>query len=164
MAPDYDFSNSDKAAIQSNIYRHIVCKMIISLAIFNIFLKFWFFGFIERKNGKKWSKVTKKICLSRSVSQEPYIIWLSFIRRMCRMIISPKVLSSFSIFVFFGLSGVPSEQKTVQNDKKFCPSRFIAQEPYIIWLSFMVNICKMIISPGTFFNFSKFSFFRLLGG
>ena len=50
-------------------------------------------------------------------------------------------------------------QKTVQNDKKFCLSGFISQEPYIIWSSFMVHICKMIISPGFFFfNFSKLIF------
>ena len=42
--------------------------------------------------------------------------------------------------------------------KKFCLSRSISQEPYIIWLSFMVQMCKMIISPGCFFNFSKFWF------
>ena len=35
--------------------------------------------------------------------------------------------------------------------KKFCPSPFISQEPYIIWLSFMVHLCKMVISPGVFF-------------
>ena len=39
----------------------------------------------------------------------------------------------------------------VQNDKKFCPSRSIPHEPYIIWLSFMLHMCKMMISPGVFF-------------
>ena len=38
----------------------------------------------------------------------------------------------------------------LQNDKKFCLSCFISQEPYIIWLSFMVHWCKMMISPGIF--------------
>ena len=40
-------------------------------------------------------------------------------------------------------------QKIVQNYKKFCRSCSISQEPHI-WLSFMVHICKMIISPGAF--------------
>ena len=48
--------------------------------------------------------------------------------------------------------------------KKFCPSCSISQEPYIRWLSFMVHICKMIISPVIFFNFSKFWFSRVSGG
>ena len=39
----------------------------------------------------------------------------------------------------------------VKNDKKFCLSYSITQESYLIWLSFMVHICKMIISPS--FNF-----------
>ena len=54
--------------------------------------------------------------------------------------------------------------KTVQIDKKFCPSCSIFQEPYIIWLPFMSHIWKVIISPGNFFIFSKFWFFGLLGG
>ena len=61
-------------------------------------------------------------------------------------------------------------QKMVQNDKKFCPSCSISQELYyIISLSFMVHMCKMIISPGFLFVclffcfiFSKFWFFGLL--
>ena len=46
----------------------------------------------------------------------------------------------------------------VQNDKKFCPSPSISQEPYIIWLSFMVHMCKMIISLGVLFIFSNVDF------
>ena len=57
---------------------------------------------------------------------------------------NPGFFFSFSKFWFFrwGVKG----QKTVQNDKKLCLSLFISQEPYIIWLSFMVHMCKMIIS------------------
>ena len=105
----------------------------------------------------------KKICLSRSIYQESYIIWLSFVVRMCKMIISPGFFSLFQNFDFlccYGLKG----QKTVQNDKKFCPSCFISQELYIIWLSFMVGMCKMMISHVFFFIFLKFWFFRFLGG
>ena len=46
----------------------------------------------------------------------------------------------------------------------FCPSRSVSQEPCIIWLSFMLHLCKMIIFPGNFFIFSKFWFFGLLAG
>ena len=51
----------------------------------------------------------------------------------------------------------------VQNDKKFCLWHSVSQEPYIIWLSFMLHLCKMIMSPGSFFIFSKFWFLGLLG-
>ena len=45
--------------------------------------------------------------------------------------------------------------KIAQNDKKFCPLHSISQEPYIIWLSFMVYICKIIMSSRIFFHFYK---------
>ena len=52
----------------------------------------------------------------------------------------------------------------VQNDKKFCPSHSVSQEPYIIWSPFVVHNCKIMIFPGLFFIFPKFWFFKLLGG
>ena len=93
----------------------------------------------------------KKFCLLHSISEEPYIIWLLF------MFLKLFMLCFFSYFFhfcehfdFLGPYGVKG-QKMVQNDKKLCLSRSISQEPYIIWLSFMVQMCKMI-SPGVFFN------------
>ena len=47
----------------------------------------------------------------------------------------------------------------LQTDKKFCPSRSVSQEPYIIWLSFMG---KNDISR--FFSILKFWFSMLWGG
>ena len=63
----------------------------------------------------------------------------------------------FKILIFQAVKGVKG-QKMLQNDKKFCLSHSISQEPYIIWLSFMVHMCKMIISPGVLLSFSKFWF------
>ena len=64
--------------------------------------------------------------------------------------ISPGAFFHFlKIFIFHIVRWVKGPKK-VQNDKKVCPSHFISQEPYIIWLSFMVQMCKMIISPGAF--------------
>ena len=54
-------------------------------------------------------------------------------------------------------------QKMVQNGKKLSLLRSISQESHI-WFLFMVLLCKMIISPGVFFIFSKFWFFVLLEG
>ena len=61
------------------------------------------------------------------------------------------------ILIFQVVSGVKG-QKMAQNDKKFCLSHFILQEPYIIWLSFMVHLCKMMISPGLLSFFQNFDF------
>ena len=84
--------------------------------------------------------------------------------------------SFFSTFWFFGLLGRGwgwggggggwrgvKGQKTIQNDKKFCWSRSISQELYI-WLSFMLCMCQIKISPVVFFKFSKFWFSGLSGG
>ena len=68
----------------------------------------------------------------------------------------------FKILNFWVVMGI-KEQKTVQNDKQFCPSRFISQEPYIIWLSFMVHLHKMI-SPGLFSFYQNFEFLGCSGG
>ena len=108
----------------------------------------------------------KKLCLSRSISHEPYIIWFSFLVHLCNVTISTGILCNFSKFWFSRLlKGQKIKgQKLVQNDKKFCLSCSISQEPYIVWLSFVVCKCKMIISSGFFVIFSKFWFFRFLGG
>ena len=79
---------------------------------------------------------------------------------------NPDDISSCFIFHFFKILiycvvRVVKWQKMV-NEKKLCLSCSIAQEPYIIWFSFMVHMCKMIISPGSFFIFSKIRFFRWL--
>ena len=65
--------------------------------------------------------------------------------------------------IFWVVRGVKG-QKIVQNDKKLCPLPSIFQEPYIMGLLFMVHVCKMIISPSTFFSFLKFWFSGPLRG
>ena len=104
----------------------------------------------------------KKFCPSWFISQELYIIWLSFVVHICKMI-SPGFFFYFKILIFRLVRRVKG-QKMVQNDKKFCLLHFISQEPYIMWLSFMVRICKMIISSGVLFTFPKFWFFEFIGG
>ena len=54
-------------------------------------------------------------------------------------------------------------QKMAQNDKKFCLSCSISQEPGVIWFLFIVYMYK-IISPGIFWILSKSWFSKLLGG
>ena len=62
-----------------------------------IFPNFWFFGLLggeKVNNGPKW----EKFCLAHSISQEPYIIWFSFMVHMCKMIISPSISPFFQNF------------------------------------------------------------------
>ena len=80
----------------------------------------------------------------------------TFMVHMCKMIISVSFI--FCKILIFQVVREVKGQKTVQNDKKSCLSCFIFQEPYMIWLSFMVQMCKMIISPGIILVFSKFWF------
>ena len=150
------------------IYAFMV-QMIISPGIFFSFFilsKFWFSRFLGRGWGRgrggggssKGQKIVhKKLCPLHLISKEPYIIWLSFMVHKCKLMISPGVF--FQNFDF-SVKG----HKMVQNEKRFCLFNTISQEPYIIWLSFVVGKCKMIISPGVFFIFSKFWFFGLLVG
>ena len=109
---------------------------------------------------QKWSKMTKNCVTLRSVSQEPYIIWLSFMIHMYKMIISLGVFFIFSKFWFSGSLEEWKGKKKAQNGKKFCQFHFISQEPYIIWSWFLVHMCKMMIFPAIFFIFSKFWFLK----
>ena len=105
----------------------------------------------------------KTFCPLHSISEEPHIIWLSFIFVYYQMIISSGIFSIFlKIFIFWVHRGVKG-QKTVRNDKKLCLLCSISQEPSIIWLSFVVQMCKIIISPGAFFNV-KILIFQVVKG
>ena len=116
-----------------------MCKMIISPGVFFI----W-----------KMVQNDKKFSLSSSISQEPYIIWYSFMVHKCKRIISPGSFFIFSKCGFYGLLVGKRE------DKKFCLSHSISQESCIISY-FMVHMCKMIISPCIFLLF--FQNFNFLG-
>ena len=106
----------------------------------------------------------KRFCLLHFISRESYIIWWSFMVHLCEIIIFPGIFFHFfKILIFWVVRGVKG-QKMVQNEKKLCLLRSISQETYIIWFSFMVHMCKMIISMAIFFIFSEFWCSRLLGG
>ena len=132
-----------------------LCKMVISSGIFSIFLKILIFWVYRGVKEQKMVRNDKKLCLSRSISQEPYIIWLSFVVQMCKMITSPGVFFNFKILVFQVVKGLKG-QKMAQNIENFCLLRLTFQEPYIIWSSLWYTcMYKRIQSPGIFFNFFK---------
>ena len=128
------------------------------------FFKILIFWVVSGVKGQKMAQNEKKLCLLRSISQEPYIIWSSFVVCKCKMIISSGVfLKFFQNFEFSGFRRFKG-QKMAKNDKKLCLSCLISQEPYIIWSSFMVLICNRIISPGFFYIYSEFLFLGSIVG
>ena len=146
-----------------------MCKMIISLVFFLIFnflffhlFKILIFWVVRGVKGQKWSKSTKYLSITLDISGNIHFMIVIYVH-MCKMIMSPGVFSVFQNFNFWVVSGV-KEQKMAKNNIKFCLSCFISQELNIIWLSFMVLMCKIIISPGFIVIFSECWFFGLLGG
>ena len=118
---------------------------------FSFFQNFDFSGCKEQKMVQN----DKKFCLWRLVSQEPHMIVIYVTPVWNENIF--RWFFIFSKFWFFGLLGGVKGRKTIENDKIFL-LHSISQEPCIIWLSFMVHICKMIISSGVFFIFQNFDF------
>ena len=126
------------------------CKLFVTLAV--IFT--WKRLGKRAKNGPKWRKI---LSIALHI-WKPYVIWLSFIVNICKMIISSSAFFHFfKILIFWVCMGVKG-QKTVHNDKTFCLLHSISQETYIIWLWFLVHMCKMTISPANFFIFKNLDF------
>ena len=132
--------------------------MMTSPGIFLIFPKLWFFQVVSggkrAKNGPEWQKILSLMLhISGTIHHMIVIfgthVWNDNISRCC--------FHFFKILIFRVVRGV-KRAKMVQNEKIFCLSCFISQEPCIIWLSFMVHMCK-IISAGVFFSyFQNFDF------
>ena len=112
--------------------------------------------------GQKMTQNDQKLCFLCLISEEPYITWSSFMVHMCKRIIFLGLFVHFFQIFNFGVNCVVKGQKMVQNDKNFCLLHSIFQEAYIIWLWFLVRICKMMISVAIFFSFSKLWFSRFL--
>ena len=85
----------------------------ISKCFFSYFQNFqWFRGFFFFGGGgegwgrmQKMAQNDKNLCLSHSVSQEPYSIWFWFLVHMCKMMISLAMFFILSNFWFFGFLG-----------------------------------------------------------
>ena len=121
-------------------------------AFFSFFQNFGFWA-VSGVKYQKMAQYDKKFCLSRSISHEPYIIWLLL---MVNLVISPSVALLISKVWFFGLLEGWEDEKWPKMTKISVRRAFIPQEYYIIWYPFLVHMCKRIISPGLFLHFSKF--------
>ena len=67
------------------------------------------------------------------------------------------ILSKFWFFKFLGDGGEGGAKGQKIVHKKLFLLHLISKEPYIIWLSFVVHKCKLMISPGFFFFNFDFS-------
>ena len=76
-------------------------------------------------------------------------------------------ISRFFFFLFFKILifWVVSEVKGQKNGPKWQKIVSVpSQESYIIWLSFMVHLCEIMISLEIFFHFFKILIFWFLSG
>ena len=114
----------------------------------------------EKKQKMAWNN--KKLCL------QALYIWVS-IHHMIMLFYctSLKWWHSRCFFHFFKILLLWFARKTERVKKakngpkwqKILP-HFVSQELYLIWLWFLVLMCKMMISPANFFIFLKVWFFR----
>ena len=94
------------------IYGH-KCKMIISLGIFFIFSKLWYFWVVSRVKRQKMTQNNKKLYLSHSISQEAYIIWLWFVVHKCKWYYLQMIFLIFSnILIFWVVSRIKGQKMT----------------------------------------------------
>ena len=94
----------------------------------------------------------------KSVCPSPYLrnhtsydshLWYTFVKRLYLQVF-------FSFFQKFDFLGRQGDQRA-KNGPKWqqilcCTLYFIFQDPWIIWSSFIVDMCKRIIFPDIFFS------------
>ena len=115
--------------------------------IFFYFLKMLIFWVAIGVKGQKMTQHEKKLCLLYSIYQEPYIIWLSFVVHMFKMIISLVVFFQiFKILIFQVIRRVKEQnigvkgQKITLNDKKSCVSFHISGSIRYMIVSFVALV------------------------
>ena len=145
-----------------------LCELMISPGVFFIYSKFWFSGLLggkrKKKNGPKCEKIMSVVF---HISGSIHHVIVIFGAHVSNDDISRYFFYFSKILIFLVVSGGGGGvkwQKMAQNVKTFCVSHFVSQELYLIWLWVLVHLCKMRISPATFFIFSTFLFFGFLGG
>ena len=124
--------------------------------MFFTFFKIFIFWVNKGVKRQKMTQNDEKFCLSNTISKEPYIIWSSFTVHLCKRVVYPAFFSFFQNFDFPGCWKGKKGKKISPKWQKILFVTLVSQEPYIMWLSFMVHMCKMLISWDVFFIFEKF--------
>ena len=119
--------------------------------LFLFFQNFDFSGCCDAKRAKNG----KRFCLSQAVFQEPYLIWLWFLVHMCKMMISPCSFFIFSKFWFFGFTEWIKGQKMTHNYQFQSAALYIAKAVEHVKTKYLVQRCKIVVSPGVFVYFLK---------
>ena len=102
----------------------------------------------QRVKGQKWPKMKNNyiryvLYLRNSIAYD-HDIWYTCVKWWYLVFLFCFFFHFLKILIFGVVRGLKG-QRTVQNDKKYCLFHAASEIPYIVWLSFMVNICKMII-------------------
>ena len=134
-----------------------MCKMMIFPGAFYHFCLIFVFTRLKVQDARIAQNEKYKLPPSRAISQEQYGLRSWFLIHLWEWWYLLAVFFHFFKILIFRV--VKKHPKMI----KFL-SGFISQEPYIIWLSFMVHLCKMMIYRDALFIFSKFWFFGLLVG
>ena len=128
------------------------------------FFQILIFQVVRKVKGQKTVQNHKRLCLSHFISQVPYIIWLSFMVQMCKIIISSGVFFSVKILIFQVVKGLKGPKWPKMSKISVCHTLYFRN--YIsydlhLWYTFMY---KRIICPDIFFIFFKILIFRIRGG
>ena len=108
----------------------LMCKMIISAGVFFFhFFKILIFWVVSGVKGQKMVQNDKKICLSHSTSQEPYIIRLLFMVHMSAMIIFSGIFLIFQNFDFLCCQGL-ERAKNAKNAQALSVGPYISGTIY----------------------------------
>ena len=130
------------------------------LHVFFHFFKVFIFWNASGVKGQKWSKMTKNYVVLHGSGTIRHMI------AICGAQVLKDNISTFFFFkiLIFWVARRVRGQKVSQNDKKLSVSlRILGNHTAYdcgCWYNF---VYKMMISPETFFIFSKFWFFRFLG-
>ena len=121
-------------------------------------LKFWFLKLSRGWKGKKWPKMSK-ISVCRTLY---FHLWYTC---MYKRIIFPAIFFIFfkTKFWYSGSLGKGGGSKRAKYGPNWQNILSISQEPYIIWLWYLVHMCKMMISPANFSIFQNFDFWVFQG-
>ena len=125
-----------------------------------IYGTFWSCSWFKTaKNDREWQKFVCHVSYLRNHASYDchlcYICVKLWYLQVCVFFFS--FLKKLWFSGFLG-GGGKRAKKLVLNDKKFCLSHSRSKEPYIIWFSFIVHMCKMVISLGFFSFFHNFDF------
>ena len=122
------------------------------------FLHFFQVLIFRVNSGPKWQK---------TLSIAPYILrtihhMIFIYGTYVKMLIISWCFLQFLQVLIFGVNRGGKRAKDVPKWQNYL-SHSISQKAYIIWLS-LLHMCEKMTSPDATFIFSKFWFFRLLGG